>query len=171
MKRLESFFLVMHTQWVSVVYQVYPMMKVHDMGKIHHGIVAKDVEFFVAKTGCHVYHPPVITIFWLVVWLSFPGKWVVKMTLFYPHTNWISPKKTLEPTNPWNIWSTHFTNLMLSADHNWLRPGFQRFFIKEHEIKTPPIFTESFLKMGDPQNHRFQYWNGLILDDLGVPPF
>ena len=53
------------------------------------------------------------------------------------------PKKTLEPTNPWNIWSTHFTNLMLSADHNWLRPGFQRFFIKEHEIKTPPIFIES----------------------------
>ena len=95
MKRLESFFLVMHTQWVSVVYQVYPMMKVHDMGKIHHGIVAKNVEFFVAKTGCHVYHPPVITIFWLVVWLSFPGKWVVKMTLFYPHTNWISPKKNI----------------------------------------------------------------------------
>ena len=24
--------------------------------------------------------------------------------------------------------------------------------------------------MGDPQNHRFQYWNGLILDDLRVPP-
>jgi len=76
-EKTRIFFLVMHTQWVSVVYQVYPMMKVHDMGKIHHGIVAKNVEFFVAKTGCHVYHPPVITIFWLVVWLSFPGKWVV----------------------------------------------------------------------------------------------
>ena len=25
--------------------------------------------------------------------------------------------------------------------------------------------------MGDPQNHTFQYYNCLILDDLGVPPF
>ena len=41
MKRLETFFWgVMHTQWVSVVYQVYPMMNVHDMGRKHHGIVA-----------------------------------------------------------------------------------------------------------------------------------
>ena len=31
--------------------------------------------------------------------------------------------------------------------------------------------TWRFLKMGDPQNHGFQYYHCLILDDFGVPAF
>ena len=37
------------------------------------------------------------------------------------------------------------------------------------DVILSPIW--EFLKMGVPQNHRFQYLNGLILDDLGVPLF
>jgi hypothetical protein len=43
------------------------------------------VDIIVIKVGkTNINHPPVITMFLLLVCKPFPGKWV-KMALFYPH--------------------------------------------------------------------------------------
>jgi hypothetical protein len=43
------------------------------------------------------YHPPVITIKKWYVYLPFPGKWVVKMAVFFPHRGFREKSKSLEP--------------------------------------------------------------------------
>jgi len=44
-------------------------------------------QMWVKPKQCHVYHPPVITIFIGGMWLPFPGKWVVY---------WIRPRNTAD---------------------------------------------------------------------------
>ena len=68
-----------HTHWIIGLVQ-----KQKIMANFYHQIM-------------NFYHPAVITIKKWYVYLPFPGKWVVKMAVFFPHRGFREKSKSLEP--------------------------------------------------------------------------